>query len=49
MPLIRYMVSKDRPKACDLPRDEEGKIIVDVTKPHILENVDYFRKAAICF
>jgi hypothetical protein len=37
------MVSVDRPKAKDLPRDEEGKIIFDVTHPPILEDMDYFR------
>jgi hypothetical protein len=37
------MVSVDRPKAKDLPRDKEGKIIFDVTHPPILEDMDYFR------
>ncbi len=35
--------------AADKLRDEKGRIEVDVTKPHILENMDYFRKAAIHF
>lgn len=35
--------------AKDRPRDEDGKIIVDITKPHILENMDYFRERAIFF
>ena len=43
VPFIRYMVSVDRPKAKDLTRDNEGKIIFDVTKPPILEDMDYFR------
>lgn len=30
-----------------MPRDEEGKIIIDVTKPHIIENSNYFRPTAI--
>lgn len=47
VPYIKYLVSKDRKRACDLPRDEEGKIIVDVTEPHILEDMDYFRPTAI--
>jgi hypothetical protein len=41
------MVSPDRKRAKDLARDSSGKIIVDVTHPHILENMDYFRQAAI--
>ena len=47
VPYIKYLVSKDRPRAKDLPRDAEGKIIVDLTKPHILENMDYFRPTAL--
>lgn len=49
VPLIQTMVAKDRPRAKDLPRDEEGKIIVDITHPHILEDMDYFRQTAIHF
>ena len=47
VPYIKYLLSDNRPYARDLPRDEEGKIIVDVTKPHILEDTDYFRPSAI--
>ena len=46
VPLIKYMISPGRPRAKDLPRDEQGKIIVDITHPHILEDMDYFRPAA---
>lgn len=49
VPFIKYMISKDRPHAKDLPRDEEGKIIFDITKPPILDNMDYFREAALTF
>ena len=48
-PFIRWMISPDRPYAKDLERDSEGKIIVNVVKPHILENMDYFRKPALAF
>lgn len=44
---IKNLISPDRPRAKDLPRDEEGKIIVDLTNPHILEDMDYFRPAAL--
>ena len=46
---IRRLISPDRPRAKDLPRDEEGKIIVDVCNPHILENMDYFRPTGLHF
>ena len=35
--------------AKDRPRDDSGKIIVDLTKPHILEDMDYFRERALFF
>ena len=47
VPIIKYMISPNRPRAKDLPRDEDGKIIVDITKPHILEDMDYFRPSAL--
>ena len=47
VPFIQWMVSKDRPHAKDLPRDEKGRIIFDVVHPPILDDMDYFREAAI--
>ena len=49
VPLIKYMIGPDRKRAKDLPRDEQGRIIVDITHPHILEDMDYFRPAAKFF
>lgn len=46
VPLIRSLVSPDRKRAKDLERDNKGRIIVDITHPHILENMEYFRPAA---
>jgi hypothetical protein len=46
---VRRLISPDRPRAKDLPRDSSGKIIVDVVNPHILEDMDYFRETALCF
>lgn len=43
---IKNLISPDRKRAKDLPRDAEGKIIVDISNPHILEDMDYFRPAA---
>ena len=47
VPFIQRLVSPNRKRAKDLPRDEEGKIIVDLSNPHILEDMDYFRETAI--
>ena len=33
----------------ELPRDEEGKAIIDVTRPPILENTQFFRPMALQF
>ena len=47
VPYISKLLSDNRKYAKDLPRDSEGKIIIDITEPHILENTDYFRPSAI--
>jgi len=49
IPFITNMTKSDRRLAKDMPLDDEGKIIVDITNPHILENMDYFRQSAIYF
>lgn len=49
VPLIKYMISENRPRAKDMPKDDQGRIIVDIVHPHILENMDYFRPAAKFF
>ena len=49
VPYIRLLISPSRPTAKELKKDQEGKIIVDITQPHILENMDYFRPSAIHF
>ena len=49
VPYIKSLISINRPRAKDLKRDEEGKIIIDITQPHILEDMDYFRPSAIHF
>lgn len=46
---VKRIVSPDRGYAKDKPRDEFGKIIVDITNPHILENMNYFRAAMMVF
>ena len=42
-------MSPERQYAKDRPRDAQGKIIVDLTNPHILEDMDYFRQPALHF
>ena len=49
VPFIKWMVSKDRPLVSELPKDKDGRVIIDITHPPILENSDYFRPAAIAF
>ena len=41
VPFIKWLISPERTKAKDLPRDEEGRIKIDLTKPHVLEDMDY--------
>ena len=49
VPYIRLLISPSRPTAKELKKDQDGKIIIDITQPHILENMDYFRPSAIHF
>jgi hypothetical protein len=44
---IQNLTNPNRKRAKDLERDEFGRIKVDLTNPHILEDMDYFRQAAI--
>lgn len=44
---VRRLVSPNRQYAKDRPRDDKGRIIIDLANPHILENIDYFRPTAI--
>ena len=46
VPFIKWMVSPDRPYVHELPRDDQGRVIIDVTHPPILEHSDYFRQTA---
>ena len=44
---IKLLINKDRPYASGMPKDEEGKVIPDILNPHILEDMNYFRAAAM--
>lgn len=46
---IQNLISPTRKYSKDVEKDEFGRIIVNVTNPHILENTDYFRPTALHF
>lgn len=49
--MLQWMTSSPeiRGYAKDRPRDKKNRIVVDIIKPHILEDMDYFRERAIYF
>lgn len=49
VPFIQNLISPSRPKIQDLPRDEYGRAIIDISNPPTFENADYFRQAALYF
>ena len=49
IPLIRNLISPSRPLIKDLERDSQGRAIIDITNPPIMENVDYFRQPALFY
>lgn len=49
VPFMQNLISPSRPKIQDLPRDEQGRAIVDITNPPIFEDANYFRQAALYF
>lgn len=49
VPFIQNLISPNRERAKDRPRDSQGRIIVDLAKPHVLEDMDYFRPALMHF
>lgn len=44
---VNRLISPARQYAKDRPRDSQGRIIVDLANPHILEDMDYFRPTAL--
>lgn len=44
---VKRLISPTREHAKDRPRDDRGRIIVDLANPHILENMNYFRPSAL--
>lgn len=49
VPFIKWMVSEDRLLVSELPRDKEGRAVIDITHPPILEGSDYFRPSALAY
>lgn len=49
VPFIKNLINPNRPKIEDLPRDTEGRAIVDITNPPIYKDADYFRQAALFY
>lgn len=46
---VRRLTSPSRERAKDRPRDSQGRIVVDLANPHILEDMDYFRPSALAY
>lgn len=46
---IKWLISPDRPHAKDCPHDKDGRVIVDLAHPHIIDDADYFRQPALHF
>lgn len=51
VPFVRWVASDEsvRGLAKDRPKEDDGRIVVDVTKPHILEDMNFFRERALYF
>ena len=49
VPFIQNLISPQRKYAKDCPRDNTGRIIVNLSNPHILIDMDFFRPAALHF
>jgi hypothetical protein len=46
---VKNLYSSQRRTIRDMPRHPDGRVIVDITNPHILEDMDYFRQPALTF
>lgn len=49
IPFIKNLIAPNRPYYKDLPKDENGRAIVDLTNPPIMTDADYFRQPALHF
>lgn len=49
IPFIQNLISPSRPAIETLPRDSQGRAIIDITNPPTFEDVDWFRQPALFF
>lgn len=49
VPFIQNLISPNRPRIEDLPRDDQGRAIIDISNPPTFEDADYFRQSALYF
>jgi len=49
IPLLANMTNPKRRTVKDMPKDDEGKILVDLANPHILTDMSYFIQARTVF
>ena len=49
VPLIQNLISPSRPTIETLPRDSQGRAIIDITNPPTFEDADWFRQPALFF
>ena len=47
VPYIKNLISPNRPYTRDLPKDENGRAIIDLTNPPLHEDMDYFKPTAL--
>lgn len=47
VPYIKNLISLNRPYTKDLPKDENGRAIIDLTNPPLHEDMDYFKPTAL--
>lgn len=47
VPYIKNLISPNRPYTRDLPKDENGRAIIDLTNPPLHEDMDYFKSTAL--
>lgn len=47
VPYIKNLISPNRPYTRDLPKDENGRAIIDLTNPPLHEDMNYFKSTAL--
>lgn len=47
VPYIKNLISLNRPYTKDLPKDENGRAIIDLTNPPLHKDMDYFKPTAL--